>query len=709
MKKLKRPGDIITFYSYKGGVGRSMALANVAVLLTKWNYKTLIIDWDLEAPGLEFFFKPFIEPEKVAEKTGVIDLLSSKIAAGFTPVSETTWRNYVTEINIDSHCPGLDLMSSGKKDADYISRVRAFSYDRFYEEHDGGQFLEDVRDFWKEQYDFVLIDSRTGLTDTSGICTIQIPDSLVLLFTATEHGFKGIINVAKSAMMEQSKVIYDRFKLNLLPIMARIDNSELTLTDDWIGRFASLLEKELLLNQGPFEDISLKYFLSKTGIPYLAFFSYGEKISVTSDIDKATNPRSLSHAYENLAAIIFHGFRKYEMLMDNRDGYVKIAKGEPEVYQQQTVEWKKSYPVATAHAPAETNISTVPGPAPAAKRRKYLTPIILAAVIIVGLITTLLTWKNNSAGTTVENPKAEEQAFLQFNTDYNSSNIYDPDVLTRFFKRFYQLTPGYRDSLKNTIQGNLELVATGIISDTMASFYDNLKKGALNTSIYFADTIHIAGLPAFTKSTIKTRFDSIYQTKKFNNIIIDSTVKLESDSTGFKVSYTETGSILPDRVDAYTNRTTQVTLHFNPDIKIDSINYQVLMKGKKETDNIFAIVETKTLWKIDLFSCSTAPGNRSVIQELKDRLEKTGRYTVTIRTLNVPSNKNSTYYITDNLLRFTADERKEADRIGTLVWEQTGIRLKTEIARTNTLNRLTIFMCSDISPMQQAYPASKGK
>ena len=48
--------QIITFYSYKGGVGRSMALANVATLLSKWGKRVLMIDWDLEAPGLENFF-----------------------------------------------------------------------------------------------------------------------------------------------------------------------------------------------------------------------------------------------------------------------------------------------------------------------------------------------------------------------------------------------------------------------------------------------------------------------------------------------------------------------------------------------------------------------------------------------------------------------------------------------------------------------------
>ncbi len=51
-----RPGLVYTFYSYKGGVGRSMALANVAALLAKWGRRVLVVDWDLEASGIERYF-----------------------------------------------------------------------------------------------------------------------------------------------------------------------------------------------------------------------------------------------------------------------------------------------------------------------------------------------------------------------------------------------------------------------------------------------------------------------------------------------------------------------------------------------------------------------------------------------------------------------------------------------------------------------------
>ena len=65
-------GSIITFYSYKGGVGRSMALANIAYELSKRKFKVLVVDWDLEAPGIEIYFSSF-KIENTSE--GLLQLL----------------------------------------------------------------------------------------------------------------------------------------------------------------------------------------------------------------------------------------------------------------------------------------------------------------------------------------------------------------------------------------------------------------------------------------------------------------------------------------------------------------------------------------------------------------------------------------------------------------------------------------------------------
>src|SRR5687767_12082603 len=60
----------ITFYSYKGGVGRSLALANIATRLTEFNKKVCLIDFDLEAPGLQFKFQSL---ESIEITNGIVD------------------------------------------------------------------------------------------------------------------------------------------------------------------------------------------------------------------------------------------------------------------------------------------------------------------------------------------------------------------------------------------------------------------------------------------------------------------------------------------------------------------------------------------------------------------------------------------------------------------------------------------------------------
>ena len=82
-------GQILTFYSYKGGTGRSMALANVGYILatdaSRRARTALLIDWDLEAPGLHHFFPesspPVGGPSARGTQSGLIDFFEAVQAA----------------------------------------------------------------------------------------------------------------------------------------------------------------------------------------------------------------------------------------------------------------------------------------------------------------------------------------------------------------------------------------------------------------------------------------------------------------------------------------------------------------------------------------------------------------------------------------------------------------------------------------------------
>src|SRR5262249_16742879 len=80
-------GEIITFYSYKGGTGRSMALANVGYILASDRARAprgvLMIDWDLEAPGLHRYFSAPAAPKRGGDESecGLIEFLESANSA----------------------------------------------------------------------------------------------------------------------------------------------------------------------------------------------------------------------------------------------------------------------------------------------------------------------------------------------------------------------------------------------------------------------------------------------------------------------------------------------------------------------------------------------------------------------------------------------------------------------------------------------------
>src|ERR1700759_1586101 len=78
-------GHIVTFYSYKGGTGRTMAVANTAWLLASNGLRVLVIDWDLESPGLHRYFHPFLVDKDLSASSGVIDMIRDFASAAMEP------------------------------------------------------------------------------------------------------------------------------------------------------------------------------------------------------------------------------------------------------------------------------------------------------------------------------------------------------------------------------------------------------------------------------------------------------------------------------------------------------------------------------------------------------------------------------------------------------------------------------------------------
>ncbi|MEO6166122.1 MAG: ParA family protein [Chitinophagales bacterium] len=309
--------SIVTFYSYKGGVGRSMALANVGFELSKKGLRVLMVDWDLEAPGLEKYFTSY---QINAEGLGLLPLLLDA-----KKDSAVDYKKYLWTIQIPSNT--LSLLHSGReKFIDYAQNLEAFDWKDFFSLNQGGVFLEKLRIHWKSDFDIVLIDSRTGLSDVSGICTIFLPDIIVPMFTANYQSLNGVRDILRLTQEARQNLDVDRLPLSILPIPARFGTrAEFKQSQEWLDRFAETLS-EFYSDWLPLW-IKPRQVLERLKIPQIDYFGFGEKLAV---VDAGTSdPEGMGFVYSKIAAFLASDFKDVKSLVG--EDYEK----EKQKYQQQ--------------------------------------------------------------------------------------------------------------------------------------------------------------------------------------------------------------------------------------------------------------------------------------------------------------------------------------------------------------------------------------
>jgi hypothetical protein len=288
-----------------------MALANVGVLLAltdtgkKARPRVLLVDWDLEAPGLDTYFELLEAKDKTSNygaTPGVVDLLESQSKRG-----SLSWRDC---LNTVSFADGdLDFISSGKKEGsresvvDYGSRVQHLNWAMLFEEHDIGNYWNQVRQEWIEEYDYVLVDSRTGYTDTGDICTVLLADVLVLCFVTNYQNVRGIDQALKRARQAREALPVDRSRLIAVPVGMRDETyNEQAQGRKWRGIYVKelgYLFKEWLPNNVTPEEAFNQLF-----VPYVPLVSFGERIPVLEHIRERVDPTSIGSAYVRLANLI---------------------------------------------------------------------------------------------------------------------------------------------------------------------------------------------------------------------------------------------------------------------------------------------------------------------------------------------------------------------------------------------------------------------
>ncbi|GGL21689.1 hypothetical protein Sme01_63460 [Sphaerisporangium melleum] len=301
---------IVTFYSYKGGVGRTMALANLADLLARSGLRVLMIDFDLEAPGLEHCFP--IDHAAVRGGEGLLDLLLAykyemSVASSGGP-GEPTFRDlgrFTTTVYPERERAGaLDLIAAGRRRTDeqvarYGLELRRFDWTDFYRSWSGELFFEWLRREVTEKYDVVLVDSRTGLTETGGVCAYQLADVVVTLCAPNAQNIEGTDAMVRHFLSPEVRAARGDRPLEMVVVPSRVDESDPGRAAEFqrvfVERFARYLPEALARGGMDFWDLRIPYDPG-------AAFSEG----VVTDPAESERRRGLAAAYGGLLTAVAH-------------------------------------------------------------------------------------------------------------------------------------------------------------------------------------------------------------------------------------------------------------------------------------------------------------------------------------------------------------------------------------------------------------------
>jgi hypothetical protein len=169
----------IVFFSIKGGVGRSTALAATAWALAESGKRVLVLDLDLESPGLS----SSLLPEDRRPTHGIADwLVEDLVDNGFT-----VFENMVATSSLSHNGEIYVVPAHGAEAGEYIAKLGRVWMPKVSTHGSReswsqrlSRLLEELEKRWSP--DVTLIDSRAGIDEVASACLTGLSASMILLF-----------------------------------------------------------------------------------------------------------------------------------------------------------------------------------------------------------------------------------------------------------------------------------------------------------------------------------------------------------------------------------------------------------------------------------------------------------------------------------------------------------------------------------------------
>jgi MinD-like ATPase involved in chromosome partitioning or flagellar assembly len=167
----------ISFYSFKGGTGRTTTAANVAAELARRGKNVIVLDLDIDGPGLEIVFDVNAEVKHYIQ-----DYIKNPDSVGLNKIlfdmrTQPPFRGYSGELRLIP--ANLDVQAPVDASSDVVHDCIA-------------TLMTLLKASRRPQFDFCVIDSQSGYTDLSA-SVLDISDHLFLLCKLSKQHMMGTV------------------------------------------------------------------------------------------------------------------------------------------------------------------------------------------------------------------------------------------------------------------------------------------------------------------------------------------------------------------------------------------------------------------------------------------------------------------------------------------------------------------------------------
>lgn len=198
---------IIVFHSFKGGVGRTTALASYAMSRARRGEVVAVVDFDLDAPGLGRLLgdeglaeERRDDRHRSQERWGVVDfLLESTEALPLEDYYHVCAREGVTGEG------RIEVFPAGSLNDDYLTKLARVDLEVGAElsQHPLLRLLERIRS--ERRPGVILVDGRAGLSPAAGLLLSGFAHLHVLFATTSPQSLDGLERVVRHLGFEQAR------------------------------------------------------------------------------------------------------------------------------------------------------------------------------------------------------------------------------------------------------------------------------------------------------------------------------------------------------------------------------------------------------------------------------------------------------------------------------------------------------------------------